>query len=174
MSDIPCQVCGKVYKSKGGLTRHMNTVHGSTKAIPKNTENQLDRFKTYMDDTEPSVPEPSVPEPSVPEPSKKLTTLTSSTASTESLIILRCDECRSIRDANPGGWISTKCHVCGMAVLFCKLNARNNYASRGPYSQAAMYSGSTDTTDTDTNDTTDMNDLTNRQSATFDEILDMP
>lgn len=161
MSDIPCQVCGKVYKSKGGLTRHMNTVHGSTKAIPKNTENQLDRFKTYMDDTEPSVPEPS----------KKLTTLTSSTASTESLIVLRCDECRSIRDANPGGWISTKCHVCGMAVLFCKLNARNNYASRGPYSQAAMYSGSTDTTDTDTNDT---NDLTNRQSATFDEILDMP
>lgn len=164
MSDIPCQVCGKVYKSKGGLTRHMNTVHGSTKAIPKNTENQLDRFKTYMDDTEPSVPEPS----------KKLTTLTSSTASTESLIVLRCDECRSIRDANPGGWISTKCHVCGMAVLFCKLNARNNYASRGPYSQAAMYSGSTDTTDTTDTDTNDTNDLTNRQSATFDEILDMP
>lgn len=44
----------------------------------------------------------------------------------------RCAECQAIREANPGGWISAGCHICGNPVWFRTGEARREYLHASP------------------------------------------
>lgn len=42
-----------------------------------------------------------------------------------------CLECARVND--PKGWMSTRCHECGMPVYFQKMEDRDYYAQTGPF-----------------------------------------